>query len=45
MTTSKWEVIEANQSGDEAENGSDSTPVYDRTGSVTHLNQNSHGKW
>lgn len=42
VTTSKWEVIEANQSGDEAANGSDSTPVYDRSG--TQLNQNSHGK-
>lgn len=40
VTTSKWEVIEANQSGDEAANGSDSTPVYDRSG--TQLNQNSH---
>ncbi|XP_066975259.1 U2 snRNP-associated SURP motif-containing protein isoform X1 [Macrobrachium rosenbergii] len=43
VTTSKWEVIEANQSGDDAAtNGSDSTPVYDRSGSVTHMNQNSH---
>lgn len=42
VTTSKWEVIEANRSGDEATNGSDSTPVYDRSGSLTQMNQNSH---
>ncbi|KAK7057008.1 U2 snRNP-associated SURP domain-containing protein [Halocaridina rubra] len=42
VTTSKWEAIEANQSGDEATNGSDSTPVYDPSGSVTQINQNSH---
>ncbi|KAK4313057.1 hypothetical protein Pmani_015576 [Petrolisthes manimaculis] len=38
VTTSKWEVVEANQSGDEAGNGSDSTPVYDNSGNHTHNN-------
>ncbi|XP_071542490.1 U2 snRNP-associated SURP motif-containing protein isoform X2 [Panulirus ornatus] len=42
VTTSKWEVVEANQSEDEGADGSDSTPVYDNSGTHTQLSQNSH---
>lgn len=44
VTTSKWEMVEANPSEDEEANGSDNTPVYDRSGPHTQLSQNSHGK-
>lgn len=44
VTTSKWEVVEANQSEDEGADGSDSTPVYDNSGPHTQRSQNSHGK-
>lgn len=36
-------MVEANQSEDEEANGSDNTPVYDRSGPHTQLSQNSHG--
>lgn len=42
VTTSKWEVVEANQSEDEGADGSDSTPVYDNSGPHTQRSQNSH---
>ncbi|XP_045135169.1 U2 snRNP-associated SURP motif-containing protein-like isoform X2 [Portunus trituberculatus] len=42
VTTSKWEVVEANQSEDEGANGSDSTPVYDNSGTHTQTSHNSH---
>ncbi|XP_047496387.1 U2 snRNP-associated SURP motif-containing protein-like isoform X2 [Penaeus chinensis] len=42
VTTSKWEMVEANPSEDEEANGSDNTPVYDRSGPHTQLSQNSH---
>ncbi|XP_042210542.1 U2 snRNP-associated SURP motif-containing protein-like isoform X2 [Homarus americanus] len=42
VTTSKWEVVEANQSEDEGADGSDSTPVYDNSGTHTQHSQNSH---
>ncbi|XP_063873088.1 U2 snRNP-associated SURP motif-containing protein-like isoform X3 [Scylla paramamosain] len=42
VTTSKWEVVEANQSEDEGANGSDSTPVYDNSGPHTQTSHNSH---